>query len=229
MNPKSRAPIPEAITQLQRQLDQFRSTQPRRTKLPEPLWQAAVELAREYGIYSVAHPLRLDYRMPQWTQNAHPVEGIDAARVGQSAACLAGNGRMIQIAAQIRILVAVEAIDGRKGVDAMAQLCREKLNADPFSASAILLHGGYSVTASSRSAVPMRQSARKPALVPSRPVVQRLSSARPAPYSARFRTSATTPTRPCSREILRAHPRSMSLKTSRLAMGAPRASSVPDS
>jgi transposase len=40
---------------------------------------------------------------------------------------------MIQIAAQIRILVAVEAMDGRKGMDAIAQLCREKLNADPFS------------------------------------------------------------------------------------------------
>ena len=61
MNRKSIAPIPEAIAQLQRQLDHFRSTQPRRTKLPEPLWQAAVELAREHGIYSVAHPLRLDY------------------------------------------------------------------------------------------------------------------------------------------------------------------------
>jgi hypothetical protein len=46
---------------LQRQLDQFRSTQPRRTKLPEPLWQAAVELARQHGVYPVAHPLRLDY------------------------------------------------------------------------------------------------------------------------------------------------------------------------
>ena len=61
MNRKSTAPIPEAITQLQRQLDQFRSTQPRRTKLPESLWQAAVELARQHGVYSVAHPLRLDY------------------------------------------------------------------------------------------------------------------------------------------------------------------------
>ena len=40
---------------------------------------------------------------------------------------------MIQVAPQIRILVAVEAIDGRKGIDAIAQLCREKLNADPFS------------------------------------------------------------------------------------------------
>ena len=60
MNRKS-TPVPEPITQLQRQLDQFRSTQPRRTKLPEPLWQAAVELAREHGVYSVAHSLRLDY------------------------------------------------------------------------------------------------------------------------------------------------------------------------
>src|SRR6266478_4168080 len=71
--------------------------------------------------------------MPQWPQNAHPVEGVGAARLGRFAARLAGNGRMIQISAQIRILVAVEAVDGRKGIDAIAQLCREKLNADPFS------------------------------------------------------------------------------------------------
>jgi hypothetical protein len=55
------AVIPEPIAQLQRQLDQIRSTQPRRRKLPESVWQAAVELAREHGVYSVAHPLRLDY------------------------------------------------------------------------------------------------------------------------------------------------------------------------
>jgi len=53
-------PIPEAVAQLQRQLEQFRSTEPARTKLPESLWQAAVELARQYGVYPVAHPLRLD-------------------------------------------------------------------------------------------------------------------------------------------------------------------------
>ena len=47
--------------QLQRQLEQFRSTRPHRTRLPETLWQSAVELAREHGLYSVAHPLRLDY------------------------------------------------------------------------------------------------------------------------------------------------------------------------
>jgi hypothetical protein len=60
LNSKS-TPIPGPIEQLQRQLDEFRSTQPHRTRLPEPLWQAAVELARQHGVYSVAHPLRLDY------------------------------------------------------------------------------------------------------------------------------------------------------------------------
>jgi hypothetical protein len=61
LNSKSATPIPGAIEQLQRQLDEFRSTRPHRTKLPETLWQAAVELARQHGVYSVAHPLRLDY------------------------------------------------------------------------------------------------------------------------------------------------------------------------
>ena len=54
-------PVPEAIAQLQRQLEQFRSTHPVRTKLPEAMWQAAVELARQHGVNSVAYPLRLDY------------------------------------------------------------------------------------------------------------------------------------------------------------------------
>ena len=54
-------PIPESVAQLQRQLEQFRSAQPGRTKLPESLWQAAVELARQHGVYPVAHPLGLDY------------------------------------------------------------------------------------------------------------------------------------------------------------------------
>ena len=62
MNSKNATPIPGAIEQLQRQLDEFRNAQPHRTKLPETLWQAAVELARQHGVYSVAHPLRLDYR-----------------------------------------------------------------------------------------------------------------------------------------------------------------------
>ena len=60
MNRKN-TPIPESIAQLQRQLEQIRSTQPPRSKLPESFWGAAVELARQHGIYRVARALRLDY------------------------------------------------------------------------------------------------------------------------------------------------------------------------
>ena len=40
---------------------------------------------------------------------------------------------MLQIAPQMRILVAIETVDLRKGIDGLAELCREKLSADPFS------------------------------------------------------------------------------------------------
>ncbi len=40
---------------------------------------------------------------------------------------------MIQLTPQMRILVAVEAVDFRKGIDSLAALCRQKLEADPFS------------------------------------------------------------------------------------------------
>jgi len=58
---KSSSFIPEPIVQLQRELEQFRGSHAHRTRLPESLWQSAMELARQYGLYSVAHPLRLDY------------------------------------------------------------------------------------------------------------------------------------------------------------------------
>jgi transposase len=40
---------------------------------------------------------------------------------------------MIQITPQMRILVAVEPVDGRKGIDSLAQLCQDRLQTDPFS------------------------------------------------------------------------------------------------
>jgi hypothetical protein len=54
-------PIPEAIVQLQQQLEQWRATQPGRTKLPEAFWQSAAELARRHGLNPTAKALRLDY------------------------------------------------------------------------------------------------------------------------------------------------------------------------
>ena len=40
---------------------------------------------------------------------------------------------MLQITPQIRILVALDPVDGRKGIDSLVQLCRQQLKDDPFS------------------------------------------------------------------------------------------------
>ena len=40
---------------------------------------------------------------------------------------------MIQITPQMRILVAVEAVDFRCGIDGLARRCRESLGTDPFT------------------------------------------------------------------------------------------------
>lgn len=61
MNRKGTVSMAEPIAQLQRQLEEHRRMQPRRAKLPESIWEAAAELAREHGVYAVAQPLRLDY------------------------------------------------------------------------------------------------------------------------------------------------------------------------
>jgi hypothetical protein len=61
MNRKERKPVAEPIVELQRELEEYRRSQPRRAKLPEAIWQTAAELAREHGVHPVAQALRLDY------------------------------------------------------------------------------------------------------------------------------------------------------------------------
>ena len=40
---------------------------------------------------------------------------------------------MIQVTPQMRVLVAVEPVDFRRGIDGLARVCREVLHWDPFS------------------------------------------------------------------------------------------------
>jgi transposase len=61
------------------------------------------------------------------------VESCHIARLDELAAGLAGNREMIQITPQMRVLVAIERVDGRKGIDSLVRLCQEKLAEDPFS------------------------------------------------------------------------------------------------
>jgi transposase len=40
---------------------------------------------------------------------------------------------MLQLTAQMRLLVAVSPVDFRRGIDGLCRLCREQLSSDPFS------------------------------------------------------------------------------------------------
>lgn len=45
---------------------------------------------------------------------------------------------MIQLTPQMRILVAVEIVDFRKGIDGLARVCREVLETDPFCGALVV-------------------------------------------------------------------------------------------
>jgi len=45
---------------------------------------------------------------------------------------------MIQITPQMRVLVALEPADFRRGIDGLARQCREELDSDPFSGTAFV-------------------------------------------------------------------------------------------
>jgi len=59
--PWKNAPIPEDLSELKRRLAAWRSEHPRRSRLPEEFWKAAVGLARKHGRYRTARALPIDY------------------------------------------------------------------------------------------------------------------------------------------------------------------------
>ena len=59
--PSDAADLHSELEQVRRRFEEFRNTQPVRSRLPEPLWAAAAELAKRHGVNPTARALRLDY------------------------------------------------------------------------------------------------------------------------------------------------------------------------
>jgi len=59
--PRSKTPIPEELLTVRTRLTEWRKSHPHRSRLPEELWTAAVELARRHGLYRTARALPIDY------------------------------------------------------------------------------------------------------------------------------------------------------------------------
>jgi hypothetical protein len=52
--------MPTQLREAQQRFEEWRSTQPGRRPIPEPLWALAAELARQRGAYRTAQALRLN-------------------------------------------------------------------------------------------------------------------------------------------------------------------------
>jgi hypothetical protein len=61
MGAKKAAGLPARLQNARRRFERWRVTRKSRTRIPEPLWAAAVKLAEAYGVYLTAKTLGLDY------------------------------------------------------------------------------------------------------------------------------------------------------------------------
>ena len=69
--------VPDDLLQLSERLEEWRSANPPRTRLAEPIWEAAVEMAQRHGLHCTTKALRMDYmrlkkRLPPAAQSSRP-------------------------------------------------------------------------------------------------------------------------------------------------------------
>ena len=69
--------VPDDLLQQSQRLEEWRSANPPRSRLPEPIWEAAVEMAQRHGLHRTSKALRMDYsrlkkRLPAGTQPSRP-------------------------------------------------------------------------------------------------------------------------------------------------------------
>lgn len=53
--------LPDDLLQVSRQVEEWRSAHPPRSRLPETIWAAATEMAERHGLHRTAKALRMDY------------------------------------------------------------------------------------------------------------------------------------------------------------------------
>ena len=61
MKPESSRSSSDLLSDVRRQFERWRGSRKRGTRIPEALWRAAAEAAREHGVSKTAQALRLDY------------------------------------------------------------------------------------------------------------------------------------------------------------------------
>ena len=70
---KDGSEIPNNMRKVYQRFQRWRRSHTGRLPIPEPLWAAAAEVAREQGVFPTAKALRLEYgKLKQWVEAASP-------------------------------------------------------------------------------------------------------------------------------------------------------------
>jgi hypothetical protein len=79
MGTRRESGIPAPLENVRQCFEQWRQSRAIRTRIPEPLWAAAVEMAKEYGVNLTAKTLRVDYYRLKKRLQPEAVPSTDAA------------------------------------------------------------------------------------------------------------------------------------------------------
>src|SRR5207245_3816613 len=58
---REKTAIPDNLWQRKQRLEEWRSANPPRTRLPEPIWEEAAAMAQRHGLHCTTKALRMDY------------------------------------------------------------------------------------------------------------------------------------------------------------------------
>ena len=58
---REKTALPDDLLQLSHRFEEWRRANPPRTRVPESMWDAAVEMAQRHGLHRTTKALRLDY------------------------------------------------------------------------------------------------------------------------------------------------------------------------
>jgi hypothetical protein len=76
--------IEATLQPLHRRIEKWHTTRARRTRMPEELWEAAVEASREFGLWSVSQVLRVNCESLKSRLHAGPATSRSAAPTAPS-------------------------------------------------------------------------------------------------------------------------------------------------
>ena len=139
MAQRKRKALPRRIVELKKQIESWRQTREKRTRMPEELWVEAVEVARRYGVWKVSDAVGCSYETlkarVKRVETTAPAATVDEAAGFVSVAPPPIFAAPEPVATEVE-LVAVDGarlvvrVEGREGLD-VAELARSFWSREP--------------------------------------------------------------------------------------------------